>query len=71
MQGKVDAIKGELMDQRARDGGVFMRREKKEEMERKAGEVDRVKRELRDLTVRHKVKTLFDCVRQNTKAVSS
>ena len=51
MQGKVDAIRDELEEQRTRDGGVFMPYEKKEEMERKADEVERVRRELQDLTV--------------------
>lgn len=52
MQSKVDQIRRELEDQRERDGGVFMSQEKKEEMEKKMLELEQLKKEFKDLTVR-------------------
>lgn len=54
MQARLDQIRNELADQRERDGGVFMSQEKKDEMEKKMLELEQLRKEYIDLTVRRK-----------------
>ena len=51
MQSKFDAIKRELDEQRERDGGVFISQDRKDELEKKALELEVLKKQFDDLSV--------------------
>ena len=52
MQSKMDALRRELDDQRDKDGGVFISEEKKSEMEEKVAQLEKLRKEHANLTVR-------------------
>ncbi len=51
IQHKLEAAQRELLEQRDRDGGVFISLEKKDEYEKKIIELDQLRKEYRDLSV--------------------
>ena len=53
MQKKFEELQRELSDQRDRDGGVFISNERKEEMEKKIVELEQLRKEFKDLSVRN------------------
>ena len=53
MQKKFEDLQRELSDQRDRDGGVFISNERKEEMEKKIVELEQLRKEFKDLSVRN------------------